>query len=67
LFGGPIESAPLSLPAAASPDALAPRPNALAALEARVEKLEQELAALKQALGRQSKQHEGTDLAVPSV
>jgi uncharacterized protein YceH (UPF0502 family) len=58
LFGGPIESAPLSLPAAASADAPAPRPNALAALEARVEKLERELATLKQALG---KQEEGTD------
>ena len=32
----------------------APRPNALAALEARVAKLEEELAALKQALGSES-------------
>ena len=54
LFGGPLESAPLSLPAAASSDAPAPRPNALAAIEARVEKLEQELAALKHSLGAQS-------------
>ena len=54
LFGGPLESAPVSLPAAAPSDAPAPRPNALAALEARVEKLEQELAALKQALGAQT-------------
>ena len=54
LFGGPLESAPLSLPAAEPSDAPAPRPNALAALEARVEKLEQELAALKQAQGTQT-------------
>ena len=54
LFGGPLESAPLSLPAAAPSDAPAPRPNALAALEARVEKLEQELAALKQSLDAQT-------------
>lgn len=54
LLGGPLESAPLSLPAAAPSDAPAPRPNALAALEARVEKLEQELAALKNSLGAQT-------------
>jgi uncharacterized protein len=50
LFSGPLESAPLSRPAesAESPPS---RPSALAALEARVDKLEQELAALKQALG----------------
>jgi uncharacterized protein YceH (UPF0502 family) len=51
LFGGPVESAPLSLPAKESAEAPAARPSALAALEARVEKLEQELAALKTALG----------------
>jgi uncharacterized protein len=54
VFGGPLESAPLSVPAATPSDAPAPRPNALAALEARVEKLEQELAALKQSLGAQT-------------
>jgi uncharacterized protein YceH (UPF0502 family) len=53
LLAGPLESAPLSLPAAAPSDAPTPRPNALAALEARVEKLEQELAALKRGLGAQ--------------
>ena len=54
LFGGPIESAPLSVSAAETPEPAAPRPNALAALEARVAKLEQELAALKQSLGSES-------------
>jgi uncharacterized protein len=47
LFGGPIESAALSAPAAESADSPAPRPHALAALEARVAKLEQELAELQ--------------------
>ena len=51
LFGGPIESAPVESRAAESAEAPAPRPSALAALEARVAKLEQEVAALKQALG----------------
>jgi uncharacterized protein YceH (UPF0502 family) len=50
VFGGPIESAPREA-RAESVDAPAARPSALATLEARVEKLEQELAALKQALG----------------
>ena len=49
LFSGPVESAPLEARAAES--TLAPADsNALAALEARVDKLEQELAALRQAL-----------------
>jgi uncharacterized protein YceH (UPF0502 family) len=52
LFSGPIESAPASAAAATSVDLPAPRPNALAALEARVAALEQDVAALKQALGR---------------
>jgi uncharacterized protein YceH (UPF0502 family) len=51
LFGGPIESAPLAVSTAESAASPAPRPNALAALEARVEKLEQELAALRQTQG----------------
>lgn len=51
LFGGAIQSAPLASRAAESAEAPAARPSALAALEARVEKLEQELAALKQTLG----------------
>jgi uncharacterized protein YceH (UPF0502 family) len=52
LFGGPLESAPLSARAPESAAAAAaPRPNGLAAIEARVDKLEQELAALKKALG----------------
>lgn len=51
LFSGAIESAPASAPAAASSESSAPRPNALAALEARVATLEQELASLKQSLG----------------
>ena len=50
LFGGAIESAPKESRAEESVAAPA-RTNALASLEARVEKLEQELAALKQALG----------------
>jgi len=51
LFGGPIESAPLAVSTLDAADSPAPRQNALAALEARVEKLEQELAALRQTLG----------------
>jgi uncharacterized protein len=51
LFAGPIESAPLSISSSDIAEAPAPRPNALAALEARVAKLEEDLAALKQALG----------------
>jgi uncharacterized protein YceH (UPF0502 family) len=51
LFGGPIESAPAEVRAVESAEAPPSRPNALAALEGRVEKLEQELAALKRALG----------------
>jgi uncharacterized protein YceH (UPF0502 family) len=51
LLGGPIESAPLAIPAADNSEAPAARPSALAALEARVAKLEQEVAALKGAPG----------------
>ncbi len=52
LLGGAIESAPReSRPAEAVAEPPAPRPSALAALEARVAKLEQELAELKEALG----------------
>jgi uncharacterized protein YceH (UPF0502 family) len=51
LLGGPIESAPLAIPAADNSEAPAARPSALAALEARVAKLEQEIAALKGAPG----------------
>jgi len=52
LFGGPLESAPLSARAAESSATSAePRPNALAALETRVEALELQVAALKKALG----------------
>ena len=51
LFGGAVESAPKESRAEGSAEAPAARPSALASLEARVEKLEQELAALKQALG----------------
>jgi uncharacterized protein YceH (UPF0502 family) len=51
LFGGAIESAPKESRAEGNAEAPAARPSALAALEARVAKLEQELAALKQALG----------------
>jgi len=50
LFGSAIESAPKESVSEAS-IAAPTRPSALASLEARVEKLEQELAALKQALG----------------
>lgn len=50
LFGGPIESAPAE-PRTETVDAPASRPSALASLEARVAYLEQELAALKRALG----------------
>ena len=51
LFGDRIESAPLDYRAAESSEAPATRPSALAALEARVATLEQELAELKRALG----------------
>lgn len=51
LFGGAIESAPRERPAESVAQPPASRPNALAALEARVAKLEQELAELKEALG----------------
>jgi uncharacterized protein len=51
LFGGAIDSTPKEARTEDNAAAPAARPNALAALEARVEKLEQELAALKQALG----------------
>ena len=54
LFAGPIESAPASVGASETSEPAAPRPNALAALEARVAKLEEDLAALKQALGSES-------------
>jgi uncharacterized protein YceH (UPF0502 family) len=50
LFSGPIESAPAEARAEAA-EAPVPRPSALASLEARVANLEQELAALKRALG----------------
>jgi hypothetical protein len=50
LFGGPIESAPLAAESAESAGSPPPRPNALAALEARVAKLEEELAALRQTI-----------------
>jgi uncharacterized protein YceH (UPF0502 family) len=50
LFGGAIESVPQESHALQSGDAAASRPSALAALEGRVAKLEEELAALKQAL-----------------
>jgi hypothetical protein len=51
LFGGPVESAPLEVHAAERAAPPATQPHALAALEARVDKLEQDLAALRQALG----------------
>ena len=51
LLGGPVESAPLELHAIERTAAPAAQTNALTALEARVIKLEQELAALRQALG----------------
>ena len=46
-----IESAPKDSSVADSSEASVPRPSALAALEARVATLEQELAKLKQTLG----------------
>jgi uncharacterized protein len=51
LFGGSIESAPLEPRTPESADVSPARPNALAALEARVAVLENELAALKRGLG----------------
>jgi uncharacterized protein len=55
LFGGAIESSPLETRSAESAETpAATRPSALATLEARVEKLEQELAELKRALGSES-------------
>jgi hypothetical protein len=51
LFGGPIESAARESRAADGAEAPTPRTSVLAELEARVAKLEQELAALKQTLG----------------
>ena len=51
LFAGAVESAPKEARAVDSAEAPAPRLSALAELEARVAKLEQELAALKQTLG----------------
>jgi uncharacterized protein YceH (UPF0502 family) len=51
LFGGAIQSAPLESRAPENAEAPPARPSALAALEERVSKLEQELAALKQTLG----------------
>jgi uncharacterized protein YceH (UPF0502 family) len=51
LFGGAIESAPKDSGVAESTAAAGARPSAFATLEARVAKLEQELAALKQTLG----------------
>jgi hypothetical protein len=51
LLGGAIESAPKDSSVADSSEASVPRPSALAALEARVATLEQELAKLKQTLG----------------
>ena len=50
LFGGAIESA-LKETVAEAPIAAPPQPSALAALEERVAKLEQELAALRRSLG----------------
>ena len=51
LFSGPVESAPLEARAAERPAASPAQPGAWAELEERVAKLEQELAALRQALG----------------
>jgi len=51
LFGGAIESTPKENRAADDAEAPTPRTSALAEIEARVAKLEQELAALKQTLG----------------
>ena len=53
LFSGHVESVPLERPAAAAPTgATRPRQSALAALEARVAALENELAELKGRLGQ---------------
>jgi uncharacterized protein len=51
LFAGAVESAPKEARAVDSAEAPGPQPSALAELEARVAKLEHELAALKQTLG----------------
>jgi uncharacterized protein YceH (UPF0502 family) len=51
LFGGAIHSTPKDSSVAEPREAAPARPSALAALEARVAKLEEELAALKQTLG----------------
>ena len=51
LFGEAVESVPLSVPVESAEHPASPRSTALAALEARVEKLEHELAALRAALG----------------
>jgi uncharacterized protein len=51
LFADAIESVPLSIVSDEGAEPPAPRPSALSALEARVAKLEEELATLKQALG----------------
>jgi uncharacterized protein YceH (UPF0502 family) len=51
LFSGSIESAPLSVDAAAGAERPARQSPQLEALDARVQKLEAELAALKRALG----------------
>ena len=55
LFGGPIESVQPSADVVDVPDSPTPRATELGALEARVAKLEDELAALKQALGSGSR------------
>jgi uncharacterized protein YceH (UPF0502 family) len=55
LFSGLIESAPLSAGVSETSEPAASRPSALATLEARVAKLEEELAALKHALGGESR------------
>jgi uncharacterized protein YceH (UPF0502 family) len=51
LFTGAIDSVTLAESPTESAEAATPRPSALGALEARVAKLEQELATLKQSLG----------------
>jgi uncharacterized protein YceH (UPF0502 family) len=51
LFGGPIESVAPSPPPAERAGSSAAQPTALAALEARVAKLEEEVASLRSALG----------------
>jgi uncharacterized protein YceH (UPF0502 family) len=51
LFGGAIQSTPKDSSVAEVREAAPARPSGLAALEARVAKLEEELAALKQKLG----------------